>query len=298
LAQARELLAREEQSPPQEHTTVLNDVHRRLTNELLTAQANLTTLGEREQSLAALADQYKRLVARFDIKSIERVDLERERAVNEEAYLLYHKKAQETDIVNALNQERIVNFSLAEAPSVNRRQVSPKPLINLAVLVVVGLMAAVAIVVFRERNRARLGEGSLLAAIRVGSFPLPDIGRALSRRAAMLLQSDNQPQRNGHRHLADRNYDQSSMGQVGPPTNVDEANDPAQDDSVDDEPEAWRVEAVVDYLHRGFHLPPGKISEVLRETPGWKVRPAGLDKIFSRGAMRPQRDKAATPSDS
>src|SRR5215467_9522746 len=54
LAQARELLAREEQSPPQEHTTVLNDVHRRLTNELLTAQANLTTLGEREQSLAAL----------------------------------------------------------------------------------------------------------------------------------------------------------------------------------------------------------------------------------------------------
>src|SRR5262249_25003008 len=215
LAQARELLAREEQSPPQEHTTVLNDVHRRLTNELLTAQANLTTLGEREQSLAALADQYKRLVARFDIKSIERVDLERERAVNEEAYLLYHKKAQETDIVNALNRERVVNFSLAEAPSVNRRPVSPKPLINFAVLVVVGLMAAVAVVVFRERNTARLVQDGLPAAMNAGSFPLPDSNRALSPRAAMLLQSGDQSQHNGHRLLADGNYDKSSPGQVG-----------------------------------------------------------------------------------
>ena len=294
LAQARELLAREEQSPPQEHTTVLNDVHRRLTNELLTAQANLTTLGEREQSLAALADQYKRLVARFDIKSIERVDLERERAVNEEAYLLYHKKAQETDIVNALNQERVVNFSLAEAPSVNRRPVSPKPLINFAVLVVVGLMAAVAVVVFRERNTARLVQDGLPAAMNAGSFPLPDSNRALSPRAAMLLQSGDQSQHNGHRLLADGNYDKSSPGQVGAPANVGGANDPAQDDSVDDEPEAWRVEAVVDYLHSVYHLPSGKLSEVLRETSGWKVSPAEIDKIFSRAARRRRRDKDVT----
>jgi uncharacterized protein involved in exopolysaccharide biosynthesis len=298
LAQARELLAREEQSPPQERTTVLNDVHRRLTNELLTTQANLTTLGEREQSLAALADRYKRLVARFDMKSIERVDLERERAVNEEAYLLYHKKAQETDIVNALNQERVVNFSLAEAPSANRRPVSPKPLINLAVLVVVGLMAAVAIVAFLERNRARLGEDGLPAAIHVGSFPLPDRNRALSPRAAMLLQSGDQPEGNGHRLLADRNYDKSSPGQVGAPTNVGGANDPAQDDSIDDEPEAWRVEAVVDYLHRVYHLPSGKLSEVLLETTGWKISPEVIDKIFSRAAKRADRDKAVTSIDS
>src|SRR5262245_17733900 len=290
LAQARELLAREEQSPPQERTTVLNDVHRRLTNELLTAQANLTTLGEREQSLAALADQYKRLVARFDIKSIDRVDLERERAVNEEAYLIYHKKAQETDIVNALNQERVVNFSLAEAPSVNRRPVSPKPLINLAVLVVVGLMAAVAIVAFRERIRSRMGEDGLPAAIGVGSFPLPDSNHALPPRAAMLLQSGDQSQSNGRRLLADGNYDQSSPGQVGAPTNVDGANDPAQDDSVDDEPEAWRVEAVVDYLHRVYHLPSGKLSEVLSETSGWKITPSEIDKICLRAARRLRRD--------
>jgi uncharacterized protein involved in exopolysaccharide biosynthesis len=203
LAQAREMLAREEQSPPQERTTVLNEVHRRLTNELLTAQANLTTLGERNQSLAALADQYKRLVARFDMKSIERTDLERVRAVNEEAYLLYRKKAQEADIVNALNQERVVNFSLAEAPSVNHKPVSPKPLINLAVLVVVGSMAAVAIVAFLERNRLISSKAQLLAAVRAGTLPVADGNNALSLPGARLLLSNDQSLRNGHLLTAD-----------------------------------------------------------------------------------------------
>src|SRR5262245_49751833 len=187
LAQARELLAREEQSPPEERTTVLNDVHRRLTNELLTAEANLTTLGERERSLAALADQYKGMVTRLDVKSIERVDLERARAVNEEAYLLYNKKARETEIVNALNQERVVNFSLAEAPSVNRRPVSPKPLINLAALVVIGLMAAVAIVTFLERNRLRSSGAHLLAARRSGQLQLAEVNNTILPSEAIFL---------------------------------------------------------------------------------------------------------------
>src|SRR5262249_57898665 len=103
-------------------------------------------------------------------------------------------------------------------------------------------------------------------------------------RAAMLLQSGDQPQHNGHRLLADGNYDKSSPGQVGAPANVGGANDPAQDDSVDDEPEAWRVEAVVDYLHSVYQLPSGKLSEVLRETSGWKGKPAEIDQIFLRPA--------------
>src|SRR5262249_12073016 len=113
-------------------------------------------------------------------------------------------------------------------------------------------------------------------------------------RAAMLLQSGDQPQHNGHRLLADGNYDKSSPGQVGAPANVGGANDPAQDDSVDDEPEAWRVEAVVDYLHRDYHLPSGKLSDVVRETSGVKVRPAGIGKICPRGARRRRGDKDVT----
>lgn len=278
LAQARELLAREEQSPPQERTTVLNDVHRRLTNELLTAQANLTTLRERGQILARLADQYKAQVARFDTKSLERVDLERVRAINEEAYLLYRKKAQEADIANALNQEQVVNFSLAEAPSVNHKPVSPKPLINLAALVMVGLMAATAIVAFLERNRLISSEARALAAIRSGAIPLPEGNNPLSLSAALLLQSNNQSPRSDRLLSTGGGDAQSSPGQLEFPANIEEAKD--------GEPEAWRVEAVVDFLHRVYRLSPEELSEVLRRTAGWKIAPREIGKIVLGAASR------------
>jgi uncharacterized protein involved in exopolysaccharide biosynthesis len=281
LAQARELLAREEQSPPQERTTALNEVHRRLTNELLIAQANLTTLREREQILARLAGQYQTQVARFDTKSLERVDLERVRAINEEAYLLYRKKAQEADIVNALNLERVVNFSLAEAPVANHKPVSPKPLINLAVLTVIGLMAAVAIAAFLERNRLISSEAQLLAALRAGSLPVADGDKAISLPEAMLLLLKNQSLRNRRLLSAGGGDAQSSAGQVKPLTNIEEA--------IDDEPEAWRVEAIVDYLHQVYRLAPEELSEVLRKTAGWKITPREIDKILLSTTSRKPR---------
>ncbi len=143
IAQAQEMIAREEQTPPQERAYQLNELHRRLMNELLSAQANLTALIEREKSLSALATQYQARLLELDQKSFEKQDLERTRAVNEDAYLLYRKKAQEAEISNALNREKIVNVSLADAASVNYRPVSPRPLVNLAVLVLAGLITAI-----------------------------------------------------------------------------------------------------------------------------------------------------------
>jgi len=162
IAQARELLAREEQTPPQEHSVALNDVHRRLMNDLLSAQANLTALTEREKSLSSLAAEYQARVIELDRKSYEKSDLERARTVSEDAYLLYRKKAQEAEIVNALNQEKIVNVSLADPASANYRPVAPKPFTNLAVLVVVGLIAALAGAFIAERfNPVVRGEESV-----------------------------------------------------------------------------------------------------------------------------------------
>jgi uncharacterized protein involved in exopolysaccharide biosynthesis len=340
LAQSRELLAREEKSPPQERATVLNDLHRRLTGELLSAQANLATLRERAQRLATLAAQYRAKVTRFDTKSLERADLERMRAVNEEAYLLYRKKAQEADIVNALNQERILNFSLAEAPGVNRKPISPKPLINLAVLVLVGLVAAVAIVAFIERNRMFLTEANLMAAIRADSPPLTEGDHAVLLRRATLLLSEGSPQRNGRQTPDDAEGALPAREQPTSTSNVDQATDgvnppesgsaaarnggrtrritkafPDSTDSqyqkhspqnslADGKPEAWRVKAVVDYLHSAYRLPSEKLSEVLRETVGWEISPAEIDEMLSQGAPRqsgmakslpdPQPDKLTT----
>ncbi len=152
LAQARKLLTREEQASPQERKTIVNEVYHRLTNDLLAAQGNLAALKQREQSLSTLAKEYQAKVARFDAKSLERAELERARAVNEEAYLVYHKKAQEAEISNVMNLAKITNVNLAQPASVNHKPVSPKPLLNLAVLLVVGLLAGLATVLYVERG--------------------------------------------------------------------------------------------------------------------------------------------------
>lgn len=151
IAQARKAIAAEEANPPQEKSFALNDVYRRLLNDLLAAQASLATVRERVKRLDSLVAEQQAQVIQLDQKSFKRAELERTRAINEEAYLLYHKKAQEADIARALNKERVVNVSLAEAATAADRPVSPKPLINFVVLCVLGFIAGVAGAVLKEK---------------------------------------------------------------------------------------------------------------------------------------------------
>lgn len=178
LAQARKLLEREEQTPPQEKATMPNEIHRRLTTDLMTAQSNLAALNEREQRLAMLTKQYQAQIATFDVKSLERTELERTRSIQEEAYLLYSKKAQEAEISNVMNQAQIANISLAQPATINHKPVSPKPLLNVAVLAVVGLLAGIATVLTLERDRLLQRQ-----PVSKGLFPINNghLGIALAR---------------------------------------------------------------------------------------------------------------------
>lgn len=183
LAQARRLLTREEQAPPQERKLVVNEVQRRLTSELLAAQGNLAALKQREQNLATLANQYQGKIAHFDAKSLERAELERTRAITEEAYLVYHKKAQEAEISNVMNQAKIANVNLAQPATVNHKPVSPKPLLNLAVLAVVGLLAGLVAVLLVERDNLRQPQPAVA---------LMPAGNSLALAIARLQQRDEQ----------------------------------------------------------------------------------------------------------
>ena len=78
----------------------------------------------------------------LDQKGFEKSDLELTRKAAEEDYMVYRKKAQEAEIVNALNREKIVNVNLADAAGVNYKPTSPKLMTNLMVFFVIGLIAA------------------------------------------------------------------------------------------------------------------------------------------------------------
>jgi len=142
LAQSKQLLAREEQAPSQERAFTLNETHRRLMNDLLSAQASLTALTEREKGLSSLATQYQARMMELDQKGFEKNDLELTRKTVEEDYMVYRKKAQEAEIVSALNREKIVNINLADAAGVNYKPTSPKLMTNLMVFIIIGLIAA------------------------------------------------------------------------------------------------------------------------------------------------------------
>jgi uncharacterized protein involved in exopolysaccharide biosynthesis len=134
-------IARETANPPQEKSFALNDLRRKLEGDLNDAQARLAGLKKRQTTLQMQAAKLGADVTALNTKSIERDDLARERAINEEAYLLYQKKARENEVSQVLNREQVLNFTLVDPPRTDGEQKTPKPLLNLAVLIVVGAFA-------------------------------------------------------------------------------------------------------------------------------------------------------------
>lgn len=151
IDQLRKTLAAETANPPQERTFALNDLRRRLEGELVDAQTKLASLKDREKTLSAQASKLAGEVEFLNTKSIERTSLERKRNINEEAYLLYQKKARENEIGQVLNKEQVMNFVVVDPPRTDGEQKNPKPLLNLFVLLAVGSMAAFAAAVVYDK---------------------------------------------------------------------------------------------------------------------------------------------------
>ncbi|MFN0120434.1 MAG: GumC family protein [Blastocatellia bacterium] len=150
IVQTRETIEREEHNPPRERSVALNEVRQRVTMDLLGARASLASVREREQRLGALTARYKTRLLDMDQKAMVKTELERTRALNEEAYLLYHRKAQEAEVARVLNQHHVLNVNLVESAQPGLRPVSPRPLLNLAVLLLAGALVALAAVFIAE----------------------------------------------------------------------------------------------------------------------------------------------------
>ena len=151
IVQLKKSIAEETANPPQEKSFALNDLRRKLIADLYAAQTSLVALKEREKKLSPLVTKLRGQTASLNSRSIERESLERARNVNEEAYLLYQKKARESEISQVLNKEQVVNFAVVDAPSTDGEATNPKPLMNLIVLILVGLTAGLTSAICLEK---------------------------------------------------------------------------------------------------------------------------------------------------
>lgn len=162
IDQLRRTLATETANPPQERSFAINELRRKLEAELYQAQTDLAALRERERTLTAQTAKLDAEVTNLNTKSIERAELERKKNINEEAFLLYQKKARENEIGQIFNKEKILNFSVIDPPRTDGQQKNPKPLLNLLVLLGVGTLAGFAGALVLDKLAARDDEYDLV----------------------------------------------------------------------------------------------------------------------------------------
>jgi len=127
-----------EQKGIREETTDQNPTYQWIRTELAKDSAGLVGLQARESAMSGALGSMKAKALQLDRQSAVQQDLLRTAKADEESYLLYHRKREEARIADALDQRKIVNAAIAEAP------VAPLVPIGLSVLmqILLSLVAA------------------------------------------------------------------------------------------------------------------------------------------------------------
>lgn len=117
IAQARAALASAEKSQIHEETTDRDLTRQWITEELAKARTDLAGLQARAQATALTVQMYRDTAHSLEQKEIVQADLVRNIKAAEESYLLSMRKEEEARISDALDRGRILNVTIAEAPT-------------------------------------------------------------------------------------------------------------------------------------------------------------------------------------
>jgi uncharacterized protein involved in exopolysaccharide biosynthesis len=156
LKAGHDILTREKQSNVQETTTDVNPTWQTLDGELAKARAQAASYQAAQTTEAAqvttLRDQLKTMTN--DGVVIER--LERQVESDKEAYLSYVRKGEEARAAEALNQSRILNVSVVQAPTMPLEPVSPRIMLNLITGLLFAMILAAAVAHWAEEYDPRI----------------------------------------------------------------------------------------------------------------------------------------------
>ncbi len=119
-----------------------NLVYQETEKECIHTEADLRA---QEAKLASLAPQTARVNA--ELKDLDRQekefqDLKRETAINDASYQVYVQKYEEARISDDMNRKKMANVSIIQAATVPIRPVRPKKTRNIALSIVLGVVAA------------------------------------------------------------------------------------------------------------------------------------------------------------
>jgi len=125
-----------------ERATDVNQIRLDAEKNLIAAQVTLAGLEARRARLATLATSYKRNLVELASASTENERLIRTVKEDEDNYLLYAHKREEARIAQSLDQQRITNVSLVEAPTMPVEPASPQVPLDLAIGFILSVLVA------------------------------------------------------------------------------------------------------------------------------------------------------------
>lgn len=126
-----EALERATKQTATEQSTDLNPLRQILETELSRARLDHAGAEARRTALAAQLQQYQDGLRKLESATAEHDDLQRQTKEAEENYQLYAKKREESRIADEMDQQKITNVSIAEAPAVAHIPTSPNRPLNL-----------------------------------------------------------------------------------------------------------------------------------------------------------------------
>ena len=118
IADAKKAIVSAEQAPIEEVTTDRTPSQDWMATELSKAEVDRATLEAKAGAVQRVLRRYQQTAQQLDADSAQQDDLIREAKTAEDNYLLYSRKREEARISDALDQNGIVNVSIAEAAAV------------------------------------------------------------------------------------------------------------------------------------------------------------------------------------
>jgi len=153
IKDTRIALEKASQETATEQSTGPNPLRQTLESELARGRVDQAGALGRREMLAGQVQQYEAQLSRLEGITAQYEDLNRKVKQSEDNYQLYKKKEEEARITDELDQNKITNVSVAEAPSQPQLPVKPNRPLNLILGVFLGVLLSIGSVVVAEFMR-------------------------------------------------------------------------------------------------------------------------------------------------
>jgi uncharacterized protein involved in exopolysaccharide biosynthesis len=153
LRNTRAALEKASKETATEQSTDLNPLRQALETELARGRVDQAGAAGRHEMLVGQVQQYEAQLSRLEGITAEYTDLNRQVKESADNYQLYKKKEEEARITDELDQNKITNVSIAEAPVQPQLPVKPNRPLNLILGLVLGALLSIGSVVIAEFMR-------------------------------------------------------------------------------------------------------------------------------------------------